>query len=106
MKYWDNLHLSWNNNDYLGCIIPSKENEYCIFNGRRFIQRPGLHWCDVHDTKLKPRQKKQPLISAVPATTNDISGPSKRTWQLSPRHLPRSLKEIVLRVDIRRKSHL
>ena len=61
MRNWDKLEQSWNNNDYLGCLLPNDSSHMVIFNGRRFIQRPIDHWSEVHEQKGK-KQKSDSLL--------------------------------------------
>ena len=39
----DNLDLSWNAQDLLGCILPNDTKQFALIKTRRFIQQPILH---------------------------------------------------------------
>ena len=43
MKNLDNLDLSWNAQDLLGCILPNDTKQFALIKTRRFIQQPILH---------------------------------------------------------------
>ena len=43
MKNLDNLDLSWNAQDLLGCILPNDPKQFALIKTRRFIQQPILH---------------------------------------------------------------
>ena len=58
MRHWDNLKLSWNYIDYLGCIMPTNVKHYALINGRRFLQRAYGHFNSVHEKSSGPNLKK------------------------------------------------
>ena len=56
MAHWDELDLSWNNQDVLGCILPNDPDQSVIINAR-FILRPEKHWHSVQEKKSTRTQK-------------------------------------------------
>ena len=48
MLHWDELKLSWNCQDILGCILPNKKEETVVINAQRFLMSPVEHWNSVH----------------------------------------------------------
>lgn len=66
-RHWDSLAQSWMHNDILGCIIPNIADHYIALNGRRFVQRPEIHFNQVHadlaaDNTTAPKKKKTTSI--------------------------------------------
>ena len=70
MSNWDNLDLSWNAQDILGCILPNDPKQFALINTCRFIQRPILHWETVHQEKRKPKKIQMSLLASVPTATS------------------------------------
>ena len=60
MKKWDEMGLSRNLSDLVGCLIPNKVDVICGPNVRRFITHPHLHKNACHRdlTKKPPKAKK------------------------------------------------
>lgn len=48
MHHWDELGLSWNSQDVLGCILPNRTQDTVVINASRFVLRPEKHWNTVH----------------------------------------------------------
>ena len=77
MSNWDNLDLSWNAQDILGCILPNDPKQFALINACRFIQRPILHWETVHQEKQKLQKRQMSLLASVPtATSSQMSNTS------------------------------
>ena len=50
MLHWDELKNSWNNQDFLGCILPNNKNDTVVVNAK-FLLRAEKHWTQVHVPK-------------------------------------------------------
>ena len=66
MKHWDQLNLSWNSQDVLGCLLPNDPKHYALVNARRMIQRPIEHWNTVHEEKKKAQKSQITILGSTP----------------------------------------
>ena len=73
MRNWDELNLSWNSQDVLGCLLPNNPKHYSLINARRFIRRPISHWETVHEEKKKSQKTQITLPTETPSSSAESS---------------------------------
>ena len=72
MAHWDELNLTWNSQDVLGCILPNNPKHFALVNARRMIQRPIIHFDTVH-RESKPKNRKSKIIKPLSPPSSTIT---------------------------------
>ena len=90
LQNWDQLGLTWMENDVAGCIIPDNPKHFCFINARHFLQRPVEHFQSVHEPREPQTKKmktqvpmKRSFFSSVPFSSNPTSSSSSSVPSIS-----------------------